>query len=472
MRSTFYGFEIAKSGIQAAQVGLDVTGDNMANISTDGYTRQVVDQSANCSNSNSYKIAQNTKTLVGMGVTVNGIKQVRDDFLDIRYRNANSDYGTCAKSVSILTDIKNVFDETQTDGLNVMLDEFYQDLQTLSENAGDIEFSSIARSSAQKVTETLNQYASQLSTIMSQETSDMGLTVNEVNTLLGKINKLNVTMKAEKLQGNATNELSDTRNLYLDQLSSALDIKVEANDDGTVSVKCGDAYLLDAKNGTCATLSVKEDAGNIHVETESGVLNIGGGSLYGSMQILNGKGSYASAGENSFRGICYYKSALDDFAKSFAETFNTLNGADKPLFSGKTAGDITISSEWLSDANAIKASESGVVGAHENILKMISAMDTARDISPYFKGTFDEFTLALMTDVGIDLNYETDISNTSELVRTSIENQRESVMGVSLNEETVNLLQYQKAFEASSRFMTALDETLDIIINRMGIVGR
>lgn len=374
--------------------------------------------------------------------------------------------------MSILTDIKNVFDETQTDGLNVMLDEFYQDLQTLSENAGDIEFSSIARSSAQKVTETLNQYASQLSTIMSQETSDMGLTVNEVNTLLGKINKLNVTMKAEKLQGNATNELSDTRNLYLDQLSSALDIKVEANDDGTVSVKCGDAYLLDAKNGTCATLSVKEDAGNIHVETESGVLNIGGGSLYGSMQILNGKGSYASAGENSFRGICYYKSALDDFAKSFAETFNTLNGADKPLFSGKTAGDITISSEWLSDANAIKASESGVVGAHENILKMISAMDTARDISPYFKGTFDEFTLALMTDVGIDLNYETDISNTSELVRTSIENQRESVMGVSLNEETVNLLQYQKAFEASSRFMTALDEALDIIINRMGIVGR
>lgn len=474
MRSTFYGFEIAKSGIQAAQAGLDVTGTNMANVATEGYSRQVVSQSANCSNSYSYKIAQKSKMLVGMGVTVNGIKQIRDDFLDVRFRNASADNGALSKSVSILTDIENILDETQTDGLGVMLREFAYNLQTLSLNAGDIEISGLVRSSAQKVAETLNQYAAQLDTIVEQETYDMTVTVKSVNTLLNKIADLNATIKTEKLQDNPVNEINDTRNVYLDQLSAALNITVESHTDGTVSVKTGDTYLLDAAAGTVLELSVNAAADGVSLADGGGnEIEISGGSLYGVMEAINGKGSYASAGESDFKGVMYYKSALNDFAASLADTFNTLNGPGKPLFEGLSAEDIAISKEWLEDANYITASETGGnSGANDNILKMIAALDSEIDISPYFTGRFREFVLSLMSDVSIDLNYKKDMLSISELVLTSVANQRESVMGVSLNEETVNLLTYQKAFEASSRFMTVLDEALDIVINRMGIVGR
>ena len=277
MRPTFYGFEIAKSGMQAAQAGLDTTGQNMANMSTEGYSRQSVNQSANCINLGKYKLSQNNKALPGMGVTINGIKQIRDNFLDIRYRNANSEYNVLSKSLSILTDIKNIFDETQTDGLNVMINEFYADLQTLSENAGDVEFSSITRSSAQKLTETLNHYSDLLDTVIEQEVYDLSITVENINTILEKIDSLNKTIQGETLQKNAANELKDTRNLYLDQLSSAINITVEHNSDGTVSVKTGSYYLLDAQNGEKATLSVQQDPENIHVVTEDGALEISGG---------------------------------------------------------------------------------------------------------------------------------------------------------------------------------------------------
>lgn len=473
MRSTFFGFEIARSGMQAAQAGLDTTGQNISNMSTEGYSRQTVSQSATSCNFTRYKISQNNKALPGMGVTIDGIRQIRDNFLDIRYCNANSEFNELSKSLSILTDIKNIFDETQTDGLNVMLKEFYADLQTLSENAGDVEFSSITRSSAQKLTETLNHYSKLLDTITEQETYDLTISADNINTILEKIDSLNKIIQVETLQKNAVNELKDTRSLYIDRLSAAINISVENNSDGTVDIKTGDYYLLNAQSGERVTLSVQHEPGNIQIITEDGLLEVSGGALRGCMDVLNGLGCYAGAGENDYRGIAYYKNSLDDFAFTLAETFNGLNGTDKPLFSGTTAGDITISDQWRSDANYITASISGGGnGANDNILQMIAAMDGNIEISPYFTGTFEEFTLSLMADIAIDTNYVSDMSVTGDLVLTSITNQRESIMGVSLNEETVNLLQYQKAFEAASRFMTVLDEALDIIINRMGIIGR
>lgn len=473
MRATFYGFEAVKSGLTAAQAGLDVTANNIANQSTQGYSRQVVDQSATSFNSDSYKYAQSGTMTNGLGVTINGIRQIRDEFLDLRFRNANSENSAIEKTLSILSDIESNFDETQTDGLGVMIEDFYKQLQTLSLNAGEVEFSSLTRSSAQKVTQTLNHYMNQLNTVYDQEIYEMGVTVKDVNTLLNKISTINHSIQVAKLQQSSTNELNDMRNGYLDALSSHMDITVINHSDGTLSLKTGSEFLLDAQNNVVATVTLETDPGDVHLETANGNLPITGGELFGAMQVLNGMGNYAGAGQSAYRGIPYYKASLNSLATSLRDTFNTLNGAGKPLFSGTDASNIAISSGWMNDANYITATNdpSPAPGMNDNILKMVSAMDGSVAVSPYFNGGFQEFTLALMTDIAIDVNYTADISNTSDMVISSINNQRESVMGVSVNEETANLIKYQKAFEASARVMTAMDEALDVIINRMGLVG-
>ena len=131
-------------------------------------------------------------------------------------------------------------------------------------------------------------------------------------------------------------------------------------------------------------------------------------------------------------------------------------------------------SQWTIDANYITTTNEipAVVGKNDNIVRMINAMDSSKIISPLFEGTFEAFATSLMNDVAINVNYISSLEKSSDLIMTSIQNQRESVMGVSLNEETTNLMKYQKAFEAASRLMTIFDEALDVIINKMGLVGR
>ena len=142
--------------------------------------------------------------------------------------------------------------------------------------------------------------------------------------------------------------------------------------------------------------------------------------------------------------------------------------------SGTTAAGITISSQWLADPNHITATldPGGEKGKNDNILNMISAMSTDRAITPSFSGNFGGFLLSVMSDIAIDVDYTADMSESTGMVLNAISNERESEMGVSLNEETANLIKYQKAFAASARVMTALDEALEVIINRMGTVGR
>ena len=103
---------------------------------------------------------------------------------------------------------------------------------------------------------------------------------------------------------------------------------------------------------------------------------------------------------------------------------------------------------------------------------MINSMKSENDITPVFKGTFGDFTTSLMSDIAVDVSYSKDMTRNSNLVLSSIIDQRQSVTGVSLDEEAVNMIRYQKSYSAAARLMTTLDETLDVLINRTGIVGR
>lgn len=474
MRASFYGFEAAKSGLTAAQTGLDVTGNNIANLSTEGYSRQVVDQTETYMGSTSDKISPVLLQSNGMGTTVQGINQIRSQFLDLRYRDANAVNGANDKMHAILSDIENNFDETQNNGLSAMLDDFTRQLQVLSLNAGVTEYSSLTRSSAQKLTQTFNQYSSQLAAIRKQTVDEMEISVGDANTLLGKIAAINTSIKTAKLQGTSTNELNDFRNLYLDKLSKYMNIRATYHDDGTVSISSGSTTLLNATTGSVATLQKDDAATGMRLLADGDEMTLTGGTLFGSMQVLNGKGSFAAAGENDFRGLPYYQATLDALANSLSTTFNSLNGTGKPLFTGTGAANIEITSQWLANPNHITATQDadGAKGKNDNILRMIDAMTKDTSITANFTGSFGGFLLSAMSDIAIDMDYTSDISETSDMVLRSVGNERESTMGVSLNEETTNLIKYQKAFAASARVMTALDEALDVVINRMGTVGR
>lgn len=492
MRSSFLGLEIARSAILTSQIALDVTGQNMSNANTENYTRQRADMVALNYSSGVNRFAQSASSNVGQGVNVEKISQIRDFFLDKRLRTANSDYRTWETTVSALKDIEAVFDEKKTDGLHAMLGDFYNQLQGLSNHIGEKEFTNIVRSSAVKVTQVLHQYAAQLTQAKNQQYDDLKIEASQVNTLIDKMNELNSMIQDQTLRGSVSNELLDQRNAYLDKLSGYMNITVIPQADGTVSVKSTDG-ITDGIEVLDSKFSIEPDPiipGAVTVIKREQVSDgtIADfiplqGSMKGHLEAINGAGTYAdvSIGESEMLGITYYQRALDNFAEAFAGTFNEINslikdpmdetklisGPAKNLFEGTTAADINISAEWNNDSEYI-------VCTNENIMRMINAMNVDIDNSKYPKvsGTFEGFSKILMSNIAVDVNYQTDMKTMKGNILDAVSNQRESIMGVSTNEETINMTKYQRSFQAASRLMTILDEALNTIINNMGIVGR
>jgi len=474
MSSTFFGLEIARSAMAASQVALEVTGQNVSNVNTEDYTRQRADLVA-VYNTGNDKLAQTMVNSIGQGVTVSQISQIRDAFLDTRTRNANADYSVANITLSALTDIESILDETETDGLHAMLNDFYNQLQGLSNNVGNVEYASIARSSAEKVTQVFNQYASQLEGVRDEQITALGIAVDEINTTIAKINEVNLLINDQTVRGSVSNGLLDMRNSYLDTLSGYIDITVTAQEDGTVSVvSTGDVDVLASQ----FTVLTADDEVTIQRTDTGGTTEDfipSGGAVKGYLDILNGRGAFAEDGENDFRGLLYYEEALDGFAAAFAGTFNSLNTLDVAspanLFTGSTAADIAISEEWYADADYIVVADEGT---NDNIVKMINAMDEDVDASLYagVTGTFEGYARTLMSEIAVDVGYYTDISEVNENILNAVANQRESIMGVSIDEEVINMTKYQRAYQAAARLMTVLDENLSTLINSMGVAGR
>lgn len=468
MSGTFHGLEIAKSGLTAAQIAVNVANQNIANSKTEGYTRQSVTQTSVSAGMGPFQYAT-AETSVGQGVTVSGIAQNRDAYLDTRYRNANSVSGTYSSTLSALESIEGVLDETDTDGLNVALADYYSALQDLVNNDSGTEYMSLVRSAGEKVTDILNEYASQLGQIKEELSYDLSLTVADANNLLAKVNELNKNIAVATVNGTDCNELLDQRNLFLDKLSGYANITVETLSNGAVTITSGGTTLLDATTGTVTTLSVgTSTAGAAIFDGGGNEIAFTQGSITGLLQTLNGAGIYAGAGEETFRGIVYYETSLDNLAATFAETYNTLNAANGDLFAASdgsgtiTAANIGISDSWKNSASFLDTS--GTVPAD-----MEAAMEASTSISSDFTGTFEEYASLLMGNIGLDTSYYSDMSAAKSSILESIQDDREAISGVSIDEETVNTIVYQKAYQAAARLMTVLDEMLDTLINGMAV---
>ncbi len=507
IRSTFSGFTTAHLALQASQKALDVSGQNIANINTNGYTRQRLDlTSLNTKNGSFYS---NNNTVVGFGVNVTGISQIRDPYLDIQYRNQIGKVGTADSQQVALDLMSNIFDETTRNAVKTELSNLSTALSNLSNptNVANQVFDSAVRSSCQALINYFHQNAQGLTEAKNQLTDNLANTdIAYVNNLLGEISKLNQTIKNSQVLGNPALELQDSRNMMLDELASYLpiEIKYTTEDIGAgdkvdvlhVSFRAtdGTSYSLidDSKNGNLAvditgipvSLTLTDTTG-----TTSGDLAdlLGTGSFKGTLDMLNKSGTFS---DDSTSGVGYYQKSFDSLVATFAKTFNDLNvdsdGNAHPLFSTSdgsadfTAANIKISDDWINGITRITTTTKpdGSSTDNDNVLRMISALSETRDFKSadgtktFFKGSFQECYSNIENVMGIDSKANTSVLKNYISVVKQISNSRDTVSGVSLDEEGINLLHYQQSYSAAARLMTALDEALETLINKTGVVGR
>ena len=228
--STFGAFTTARLGIYASQKALEVTGNNISNINTPGYTRQVLNQrSLYIGGTDRYVSSLDLK--VGGGALCTGVGQLRDPYLDIRYRNSQTNVGAMDARLGGLQSLANILDEVgKGDGDGVIekqLSDMISQLGNLAANgAGQDDYDSLVRASATVLAGLFNDYAKELDTLAQEQAMGLQQGVDKVNTLLGNIRELSVSIRNSQIHGGDALELRDERNRCIDELSAYLKINV------------------------------------------------------------------------------------------------------------------------------------------------------------------------------------------------------------------------------------------------------
>ncbi len=600
VRATFAGFSTALSALQSSQKRLDITGHNLANMNTIGYTRQELQTSSLNYTSPVSTFMNGSEVIVGFGVHMDKVAQIRDPYLDAQYRSQMDKSGYTDSMQTSLDSLSKIFDESTISGIHSAFLDIRGALTEMHDvsKINDPIYESELRSKIQTLTNMLNQASKDIDEAESQEfnrlvgknTTENGAQ-EQVNDMLRQIGELNRQIKRNQILGQQSLELMDERNNLLDKLSSFLPIEVtyykdpahdgvDANGDPALE----ENYYLD-KNGNIIgkkewpddvrvemvytdkdgneqrlTLvegsegSKGENYGSISFEpaddtkpfskdnfklvingSEKDLVNnkpggeiefakdtttnppnttitnqLGSGSIQSSLDMLWKDGSTANI--DDVRGYQFYRDELDKLARSFAYVMNEINIAgavkdgnqeDQFLLANKadgkydpanldkiTAANIGINTQWSN--GSVHVSMAGK-NPTDTVLYMLEAMgatypNTNQNIAgigrPVTNGpqnigeinlnknSFADFMNNVSTILAND-SYSNSLSlKMNVTVLNGIQNSRDSVSGVSLDEEASNMMQYMSAYNAASRVMTALDQALDVLINSTGMVGR
>ena len=233
MTSFFSGFTIAKLGIRSSQQGLQITGNNISNINTTGYTRQRIDQISLRSGTTD-RYSNSTDIRIGMGSLVTNITQIRDPYLDIRYRNEAANVGYYDEKLTNLDDLTSILDEVTKNGLHTGIEELRTQLEKLvdgSNNPNNQELQNAVRGAAQELVSLLNKYSADLKTLKENAVDGLEQNKDTVNTILTNIRDLNVEIRNSQIHGDNALELVDRRNTLIDELAEYVKIKVTYTDE-------------------------------------------------------------------------------------------------------------------------------------------------------------------------------------------------------------------------------------------------
>jgi flagellar hook-associated protein 1 FlgK len=528
------GLEVSKRSLMISQKALDIVNNNMSNVNTEGYTRQRLDTSSlYLASYRNWQTHESRLSLKGQGAYAIGVSQVRNEYLDKRFRDALSYDKEYEIKDSLLAELDTTLDQIESYGLKAAFEGFQADLRDYATNAADnVEISSIIRNDAEKICTIFQRYAGDLQALLTENIEDVEVEVTDINNTLDQIAVLNKQIldqyKASEFgniaRGVAVSqygplELMDQRNLLIDKLAEHGNIRVSENGDGTVAVEFGGYTLIDGvKPVEHLLLQDYDDYGASVVKLTNGEqLRLSTGELKGRLDMVNGNGNYATYYQSSENGIPYYISSVNAFAEAFAGLMNKVNGVvstididendpnyikyfpteQRAMFGSRddvydsegnlvkrvpiTAANLVVSKEWQlqsvmpglvwDDVNGAYAYAPNLDGLNLNKLQLALedpiVIGRARD----FTGSIFEFQSYLNNKLGQHREFNSQLLKNSDIITTELWNNRDAVSAVSDTEEGINMMVYQKWFNASSRMMTTLDEALDKLINGTGRVG-
>jgi flagellar hook-associated protein 1 FlgK len=429
------GLETALSGLEADQAAIDTTGQNITNASTPGYSREQVDMETNPSLTiPAESDLTGDGVQLGTGVDITQITRVRNQFLDVQYRAQNTQLGAATTNQTSLTQAQAAFNEPSSSGISAQLATFWSDWNSVANNPNSQAAKTSLVDDATTLTQSFNQLSSQLSSIQtqaSQQYASITGSGGEIESDATQIAQLNSAISDAEAGGQSPNTLEDQRDSLLDDLSQYGQLSVTTQSNGMDDVSFGDASSPLVSGAT--------------VNWPQTLTSATGGELGALLSLASSSGP-----------VGQLSTSLDSVANDLVTSVNGLS-TTTPFFSGHSASTIAVA-VTPSEVQTASASDPG-------------GNDVALAIANLQGGSADQAYASLVDQVGTAVSNATTQQTNSQALVTAVNNQRESVSGVSLDQEMTNLMSFQQGYDASARAMTTLDAMLSTLINNTGTVG-
>ena len=450
--------DLSRRALSAHQLALAVVGHNTANVNTPGFSRQRVQLSPSWH----LQLVQGT---LGTGVNVLGIEQIHDNLLDISLRQGYSDFSQWEAIDGSLQSLENIFgDVSDTGGLGDLLTEFWNGWQDVANDPENLTARSALRQNSESLCSEFNRLHSQFTSQCHSHDQEIVVRAGEINSLASGIADLNQRISDVENVGGQANDLRDQRNNLLNELASIANIQMADQPNGQINVYIGGQILVQGNQSmTIATQERSVPNGVVHdlVWQDGGsAVVVSGGQLAGLIEMRDEQ-------------IPELIERLDELVNTLVTQVNSvhqagfgLNGSSgNNFFNPNTtgAGDIALSGEVLASLEVIAASASGAPGDNTTALAIAGLQNEL--LMENGTATMGDYYANLVSEVGIVRQNATFRYNQEQASLEQLENQRESISGVSLDEEMTNLIQYQQAYEAAARLVVTVSQMMDTVIN-------
>ena len=458
MGVNFSPFDIGRRALKASQFGLDVTGQNIANVNTPGYTRQTVQLSPTPG-------AGTGRIQIGTGVTIDGVRASRDQFIDARLQTETGISGRLTAKRDALSPVQDAFNDTNGSGMSAVMNDFFGSFRDLEANNSSPTLRSIVVDKAYALTSAFNSTAGRLDSIRQDADNSLRSTVDSANTLASQIASLNAQIGQTENTGGSANELRDLRTDAMRQLAELTGARSLEDSNGSLTVTLGDGTPLVSSNKATPLISVATPPDNhTTVEINGQPAVIADGKI---------KGLSDAIGE-----INKQTDSLNQLAASIAGRVNELHKSGTDLDSNPgvdfftvppggapiTAANISVSGAVAGNPRLVVASAvpppgaGTVAGQIANLLTITSSQAGSKS------GSFSSIYSSIVSDIGSSVGAANDALTTQSSILAQTSAQRDSSSGVNLDEEAISLLQYQRSYEAAARFLKVADEMTQTIL--------
>lgn len=477
---------IAKSGLDASRKALKTTGHNIANVNTEGYSRQRVNQVTN-------PPIETQGNLIGSGVRVKGVDRIADPYIEKRLNKATSDTEYFDARANKLAEVEMIFNDLDGEGLHKVMNDFFNSFRELANQPENETIRSVVRDKANLVVKDIRRIRETLDDISNGIDSRVHHDVDTINTILNKISKLNVEIARLEAGEDETGDLRDQRDLAVRQLSEFFSVNTYVEEDGS--------YMVNAVGvGTIVAGKLVQELSSAATNKDESTNGMEGARevFFDSRKTLPLTKKFKGGGLSSMlkvrnEDIVELKKRIDRIAFEFSNAVNAIHNRGyvarnvevnaegrAPAFdqNGPTTGinffeeirdvegasmNLRLSEDVKNDLNNITTALAPNSPGDNRIAVAISKLQHEKFLEGGTTSLEDSY-LSMVGKVGLEAGKAKMNLEQSEGLLAQAKSLRERLSGVSIDEETANLIRYQQAYDASAKVMQTADEMFQTIL--------